>query len=587
MGQFIKFTFASCLGVFLAMAIMFFLLIMIAVGAASAGQTTTLDGDNVLKLDIDYLVPEHTNNTPTTMTVSLQQDHILGIQDILDIIAHAKEDGRISGIYLYPRMTYLGPTQTAQLCAALRDFKSSGKWVLSYSEYYEQGSYALAAQADTVMVNPIGSVDFRGYAAFVPFFKDLLDKIGLDMHIYYAGDFKSATEPFRRNDMSPENRLQTREYLDDAYTEYLGLVSEGRGISIERLREIADGLRARNAEDAAALGLVDKVGYSDEAFAWMRGRLGLDPADKVPFVSLNDYFKAMDRGSSSSSDRIAVVYAEGEIMPGDVDYGMIGDERYVEMLEKIRHDERVKAIVLRVNSPGGSILAAENILREMNLIREAGKPIVVSMGDYAASGGYYISAMADSIFAEASTLTGSIGVYTLIPNAQELMNDKLGVHFDTVRTGEYSASFTPFLEWSEAEHTYLQERTDAYYDLFVGHVSKYRNMTRDEVHAIAQGRIWSGLDATANGLVDRIGDLDDAVKSAAAIAGLEDYRTSEYPRVPDPLNKLIIELTGDESEIAEKVVDSRVSRHVPFYKDLKQLLRYTEPVARLPLVLSF
>jgi protease-4 len=302
---------------------------------------------------------------------------------------------------------------------------------------------------------------------------------------------------------------------------------------------------------------------------------------------VGDYHVGRVKKASTAKDRIAVIYAEGEIHHGETEYGVIGDHRYTEIITKLRTDDKVKAVVLRVNSPGGSILASENILRELALLQKAGKPIVVSMGDYAASGGYYIAALGDSIFAEPTTLTGSIGVFSMMPNVRELFNDKLGIRFDTVRTGDYSASFSPFLEWSDAEHASMQARTDAFYDLFIGHVSMYRDMTKEEVHAIAQGRIWSGTDAVSNGLVDRIGTLQDAITAAASLAGLTEYRTSEYPRVPNPINKLISELTGEEMSMVDRYLESRLGSHIPHYRELKSMLDRTGPTMRLPVILDF
>jgi protease-4 len=388
--------------------------------------------------------------------------------------------------------------------------------------------------------------------------------------------------------MSPENRLQTKEYLDDAYAAYLDLIARGRHLDRATLIDIANNLKSENADDALNVGLVDQIAYQDEACNWMRRRLGIEADKKMPFVTLGDYHLGHARKPSTAKDRIAEVYAEGEIHPGDTEYGIIGDKRYTEILSKLRTDDKVKAVVLRVNSPGGSILASENILRELSLLQEAGKPLVVSMGDYAASGGYYIAALGDSIFAEPTTLTGSIGVFSMIPNFRELMNDKLGIQFDTVRTGDYSASFTPFLDWSETEHASMQARTDGFYDLFLGHVSEFRDMTKEEVHAIAQGRIWSGTDAVANGLVDKIGSLQDAVDAAASLAGLTEYRTSDYPRVPNPINRLLEELTGEElTASADAYIETRISRHVPHFRELKSMLDRTGPTMRLPVILEF
>jgi protease-4 len=531
-------------------------------------------------------VPEHTNNVPQS-PFTIQQEDIIGLHDIIEMIEAAKSDAKIEGIYLYPTHAEFGPVKTAELANALMDFRSSGKWILSYAEYYPQGAYALAAQADTVMLNPIGSVDFLGYASFVPFFKELLDKTGIEMKVFYAGDFKSATEPFRRTEMSPENKLQVREYLKDAYTGYLNLVSRGRKIDTSKLFEIADSMKSQDAEDALSLGLIDRIAYQDEAAAWMRSKLGLEEDKEIKMVEPAEYHVGRKKETSTAKDRIAVVYAEGEIVPGKGDYGVIGDQRYTEILEDIRHKDNIKAVVLRVNSPGGNILASENILREVKLLRDAGKPVVVSMGEYAASGGYYIAADADSIFAEPTTLTGSIGVFSMFPNVQRLLNDKLGVRLDTVRTGEHSASFTPFFNWSPAEDHAMKVRVDDYYELFLRHVSEARNMPMDSVHAIAQGRIWSGDRAVANGLVDRIGSLDDAIVSAAALAKTSEYKTTEYPRMMNPLNKLLAEISGQETSIYESYVDRKLEKKVPHLREMKALLNYNGPMARLPVILDF
>jgi protease-4 len=586
MGQFLKFTFASCLGVFLAFGLLFALVVVIGIGAAGAGKTAVVESNSVLKLVLDYPIPEHTNNV-TQGSFDIQQEDIIGVEDILAMIHAAKEDPKIKGIYLNPTQVNLGPVTTARISAALKDFRTSGKWVLSYAEFYPQGGYALAVHADTVMLNPIGSVDFRGYASYVPFFKELLDKTGLQMQIYYAGDFKSATEPFRRTEMSPENKLQTREYLTDAYRHYLEDVSDGRNIEMATLYEIADSMRSQNAEDALALRLVDQIAYQDEADNWMRRRMGLSEGADIKMIEPVEYHLGRKRETSAAKDRIAVVYAEGEIVPGKGQYGFIGSDRYVEILADIRKNDRIKAVVLRINSPGGNILASENILREVKLLKEAGKPVVASFSDYAASGGYYIAANADSIFAEPTTLTGSIGVFTMIPNPQALLKDKLGIRFDTVRTGEYSAAFSPFFEWSEAEHKAMQVRTDDYYDLFLTHVSTARDMSKDDVHKVAQGRIWSGDRAVKNGLVDRLGSLDDAINSAAALAQITEYKTAEYPRVLNPLNRLLMEISGEEVSIADRYVDSRLEKKVPHYREIQSLLRMTEPTARLPLIFDF
>lgn len=586
MRQFIKFTFASCLGVFIAMGAMFVFLLLIAIGATMSGKPADISG-SVLYINPQDITPEHTNNVPRPY-FELHFEDILGIQDIVAQIDRAVDDPGITGIYLNASEWGLGQANAKVVHSALQRFRESGKFVLAYSSYYGQLNYYLATAADTIILNPIGSVDFRGFAAFVPFFKDLMDKTSMKMQIYYAGDFKSASEPFRRRDMSEENKLQTRAFLDAAYDQFLTDISESRNIPKERLREIADGLLSTNSDDARTLGLVDVIGHEDQAMEWLRDRLDLPDDAKPGLVGLQSYYSTWTGHGGSGSDRIAVVYAEGEMLHGETDYGSIGDQRYMEVLRDLRTNSRVKAVVLRINSPGGNILAADNILREVRLLQEAGKPVVVSMSDYAASGGYYVACTADSIFAEPNTLTGSIGVVSIIPNPHALLSEKLGVTFDTVRTGTYSAAFSPVFAWSEAEDRYFEKRTEDYYQLFLRHVADGRNMTIDEVHAVAQGRIWAGEKAYELGLVDALGGLPDAVEAAAALAQIEEYRISEYPHVPNPINRLISQITGQDIEAsADAYLENRLSREIPNYAAIRNLLFSKEPLARLPVVLKY
>ena len=443
----------------------------------------------------------------------------------------------------------------------------------------------MASVADELHLNPLGDLDFRGFAVIQPYFKGMLDKIGVDMQVTYAGDFKSATEPFRRKQMSPENRQQVREFVESLYGSFLSDIASSRGMTVPELKDIADKWKVRNPEDAVKFGLIDKVGYEDEIMAEMRNRLGLEEGAKIPFMSMANYYKAKGPIKDYSvKDRIAVVYAEGGIEDGEGNPGTIGDEEYVKMLRKIRDDDRAKAVVLRVNSPGGSALASENIWRELQLIKDAGKPVVVSMGDYAASGGYYIACMADTIFAEPTTLTGSIGVFSMLPNAEQLMEDKLGITFDTVKTGQYSTSLTPFYGWTESERQIMQQDVNVIYETFLQRVADGRNMTRDQVHEIAQGRVWTGQRALEIGLVDAIGGLDQALATAANLAGLEKYRTREYPPVKDPIQQLM------ESFMDEETFQTRLlSRELGEYGDLYDEIHYMKTAkgvqARLPFVL--
>ena len=589
MRQFFKFMFASCLGVILA-GVLMSLISVVIVGqiASSADKPKPVKPNTVLLLTLEQPIPEQTNNMEMN-PFDFKNQYILGLSDMVQAIGQAKADDRVQGIYLDLKQVAIGQATAAALRQALIDFRSSGKFVYAYGEYYTQGSYFLASAADKVYLNPIGDLDFRGFAMIQPFFKTMLDKIGVNMQVTYAGNFKSATEPFRLTQMSPENRLQVREFIESMYSSYLTGISESRNIPLADLKEIANGWKIRNPEDAVKMGLIDVSGYQDQAIGEMRGKLGLEDKDKVPFLELADYYKAkhMDQ-DFSAKDRIAVVYAEGSIQDGEGQPGIVGDEQYVKWLEKIRRDDKVKAVVLRVNAPGGSALASENIWRELKLIKESGKPVVVSMGDLAASGGYYISCMADTIYAEPTTLTGSIGVFNMLPNAEVLFEEKLGITFDTVKTGQFSTSLTPFYAWTDPERQIMQKDVDEIYETFLQRVADGRGMTRDQVHEIAQGRVWTGQKAVDLGLVDAIGGLDKALASAASLAGLEKYRTMDYPRVKDPMQQFIDTFMENEDDVQARVISRELgSEYAPFYEYYRDMKSARGPQARLPFVFKW
>lgn len=586
MGQFFKFMFASCLGVILAG----FLLTLIGVGvvtqlASQADKHKTVEPNTVLHITLDQPVPEQTNNLEMN-PFDLKNQYVLGLNDMIDAIEQAKTDDRVQGIYLDLKQVMIGPATSRALRQAIDDFKSSGKFVYAYGEYYMQGSYYLASVADKVYLNPLGDLDFRGYSIIQPFFKKMLDKIGVDMQVTYAGNFKSATEPFRLEKMSPENRTQVREFIESLYGSFLADISASRNKSAEELESIADGWKMRNPEDAVNLGLIDHAGYEDEVLGDMRNRLGLEEDDKIPMMKLADYAKSKGSGQDfSAKDRIAVVYAEGSIVDGKASPGTIGDDQYVKWLRSIRKDDKIKAVVLRVNSPGGSALASENIWRELSLIKETGKPVVVSMGDYAASGGYYISCMADSIYAEPNTLTGSIGVFNLMPNAETLFEEKLGITFDTVKTGEYSTSLTPFYSWTDSERKIMQEDVDDIYETFLQRVASGRGMTRDEVHQVAQGRVWTGQRAVELGLADAIGGLDKALETAAYLAGVDKYRTREYPAVKEPIQQFIEEFMEEDETVQSHLLKEQLGQYGPLYQHIRDLQSAKGVQARLPFLI--
>ncbi len=587
MKNFFKFVFASCLGTLIG------LFVLVSLGglifsqiASKSNRASKPKANTVLVLKMDKPMPELTNNLPQDFTFDLSDKKNLGLQDMIRLLRAAAEDEHIKGIFLdfsLETQPY-GRAKALALRRALEAFKQSGKFVVAYAKYYTGGTYYLASVADEVYVSPLGGVDFRGALANIPFFKDLLDRIGIKMEVAYAGDYKSATEPYRFNKMTDKNREQLRELLDEIYTKYLKDIARSRGKTIKELRAIADDFHFGNPQHYVEVGLLDGVIYRNELLNQIRERLGLDEKDKIPTITAAHYFKAEGpfRDFDPKKDRIAIVYAEGSIVAGEGEQGQIGDDKYVRTLRKLRQNDHIKAVVLRVNSPGGSALASENILREIQLLREAGKPVVVSMGNYAASGGYYISCQADSILAEPNTITGSIGVFGMFPIMQEMFNDRLGIHFDTVATSKFSTAFTGLFPMSEEEKEIFQRSVDSIYEIFLARVAQGRQMTRDQVHAIAQGRVWTGEKAVELGLVDRLGDLDDALEIAAEMAGLEKYRISEYPGTKSPLEELLEKLEGGSKELRVEVLKTQWGEFYPLYKQIEEITRAKGPQMRMP-----
>ena len=588
MGQFFKFLFASCLGVIVAiMALVFIGGAIFTQIATMADQPKDIKSNSVLKISLNDPLPERTNNLEVS-PYDFKNTKILGIHDIVHAIEKAKDDDKIKGIYLTTDFLNTGHASANTIRDAVVDFKESGKFVIAYSKYYDQKAYYLATAADKIYVSPIGLVDFRGLAAQIPFYKNMLDKVGIDMQIFYAGKFKSATEPFRRTEMSPENKMQVREYLSAIYDLMLDNISEGRNIPVPELKKIANDYLGSSANSALDAKLVDGVGYEDQALTDIREALGLDKDDKIPMVGLKTYYANYPKTADYKiKNKIAVIYAEGTVVDGKGGLGSIGDERYMDIIREVRKDDRVKAIVLRINSGGGSAMSSENIWRELSLAKEDGKKIVVSMGDYAASGGYYIACMADSIFAQSNTLTGSIGVFSMIPSLQKMMNDKLGINYDTVKTGDMSTGVSLVFDMNDAERKMMQNRTEEMYDIFLTRVSDGRGMCKEEVHKIAQGRVWTGEKAATIGLVDKVGDLEEAIESASILADLEEnYRITEYPKVKDPFEQLLEDLLQTEEVHANAMLRTQLGEWYPYYKQLKEIKDSKGVQARLPFIIQ-
>ncbi len=477
-----------------------------------------------------------------------------------------------------------GFATTRVLRTALEDFKKSGKFIFSHGKFYLQNNYYLCSVADEIFINPLGICEVRGYSVQIPFYKNMIDRLGVNMQIYYAGKFKGATEPFRLDKLSAENRLQYKALLSDIYGVFLRDVATSRKLDIAGLRNTVDNYLADSPQNAVKSGLLDEIAFRDDVLARIRKKLGLKAKDNISMVTLEDYAGSNPaKKDYREKNKIAVVFAEGNIVDGKGANGAIGDSRYVKALEKILKDDKIKAVVLRINSPGGSALASENILHAVNRLKAAGKPIVVSMGDYAASGGYYIACQADSIFAEPNTLTGSIGVFRIVPSMEKAISKNLGITFDSVNTGPYAAGLNLIFSQSPEEARKLQASTEELYEVFLGHVAKGRKMSRDSVNAIAQGRVWSGSDARDIGLVDGIGGIDQAIASAARLARIKSYRTVNYPAVMNPLEEIIMEISGqtDPDARTARMVRRNVPELYPFYKDWAEMRKSNGIQARM------
>jgi protease-4 len=586
MNNFFKMLFASCLGVALGLALLG--LIGVFVIGALAGQSSkpkAVPSNTVLHLKFDKLVPELTNNADMQSILEVSEEDLLGLTDIVEALRRAKKDDHIKGIFLETDMSLIsGFATTRVLRTALEDFKKSGKFIFSHGKFYLQNNYYLCSVADEIFINPLGICEVRGYSVQIPFYKNMIDRLGVNMQIYYAGKFKGATEPFRLDKLSAENRLQYKALLSDIYGVFLRDVATSRKLDIAGLRNTVDNYLADSPQNAVKSGLLDEIAFRDDVLARIRKKLGLKAKDNISMVTLEDYAKSNPaKKDYREKNKIAVVFAEGNIVDGKGANGAIGDSRYVKALEKILKDDKIKAVVLRINSPGGSALASENILHAVNRLKAAGKPIVVSMGDYAASGGYYIACQADSIFAESNTLTGSIGVFRIVPSMEKAISKNLGITFDSVNTGPYAAGLNLIFSQSPEEARKLQASTEEMYEVFLGHVAKGRKMSRDSVNAIAQGRVWSGSDARDIGLVDGIGGIDQAIASAARLARIKSYRTVNYPAVMNPLEEIIMEISGqtDPDARTARMVRRNVPELYPFYKDWAEMRKSNGIQARM------
>jgi protease-4 len=586
MSQFIKNITAATIGVFLAMLLMF-LFFIVFLGSLSDAKPTVLN-NTVLKIDLSSAIPEITGNVETS-GFNYDNAGALGLNTITQLIEHASKDDKVKGILINNNSVGGGLATMSSIRKALLEFKQNDKFIYSYADYYSQSAYYLGSTADSLFLNPLGMVDLKGFSAFIPFFKSALDKIGVTMNVFYAGNFKSATEPYRRNEMSEENKIQTREFLDSMVEQYKEAIAKSRNLSVEEVNEIMSAYKGRSATSSLSAKLVDKLVYWDEVKSSISKKLDLKEDQEINFKELKDYNQAVTLryGKSTSKDKIAVVYAEGTITYGTKKKGEISESKYLKIFEDLEKDKNVKAVVLRINSPGGNSLTSDIIWHGIEKIKASGKPVIASFGDYAASGGYYIAAGADTIVSAPNTLTGSIGVFMMFPNATELLNEKLGITFDEVKTHPMAVGLTPFKDLNDSEKALLQQGTIETYDTFLKRVADGRGMSIEEVHTIAQGRVWTGTKAKEIGLVDVIGDLEDAVQLAAKSAGISEYKIKSFPEIKETfLDQIMKGLASTEDINARMGINNSDLQILNEYREIKTLLLDRSPQVRLPFILK-
>ena len=584
MKQFFKYVFATIVGVLLCLVIFTFVVIGF-ISSARSDKKTEVEANSVLRLSFDYAIKERTSTSPLSGIpfLNLNVKKSIGLNDILASLKRAKTDDNIKGIYLDESYMLSGQATTEEIRNALIDFKKSGKFVISYSEIYTQGAYYLASVADKIYLNPKGIFEFRGFHSQYTFYKGALEKLGIEAQVIKVGTFKSAVEPFILDKMSEANRLQVNSYLGSLYDYFLNGIGKSRKMSKDSLFNIANTLKIKYPEDALKYKLVDGLKYKDEVLDELKQRTGTDKDANLNVVELADYNQPdeeKDKGSSNS--RIAVIYASGDIGGGEGDDNSIGSEGISKAIRKARLDKKVKAVVLRINSPGGSSLASDVLWREVVMTKKV-KPIIVSMGDVAASGGYYMACAADSIFAQPNTITGSIGIFAILPNMQNFFNQKLGVTFDGVKTGQFADLGDVSRPLNPAERAILQDQINRGYLDFTNAVASGRKKTQKYIDSIGQGRVWTGAQAVKIGLVDRLGSLGDAINSAAAKAKIKDYKLVAYPEQKTLLENLG---SGISTEAKTYMMKQELGESYRYYNDLKTIMKFSGAQMRMPYTLD-
>jgi protease-4 len=582
MREFFKYVFATVVGFMLSIFLVFiFFMFIIAAVVSSISDEKMVDvkANSVLFLNLDQNIKERTPNTRfENLPIIGSSEKSIGLRDLIRAIKKAKSDPNIKLIYMSVSSPGAGKASLKEIRDAVIDFKKSKKQVIAYSEVYTQDAYYVASAANKVYLNPQGALEFKGFNSELMFFKGALEKIGVEAQIIRVGNYKSAVEPFINEKMSDYNRQQVSAYVNGLYNTFLQGISETRKIPRDSLFVIANEFKIQQANDALTYKMVDALRYKDQVIDELKKLSGIGKNENIVAITINEYAENVTSEKTTGRTKIAVIYANGEIISGEGDDETIGSERISRAIRKARLDSNVKAIVLRVNSGGGSALASDVIWREMELSKKV-KPVMASFGDVAASGGYYIACSADSIFVQPNTITGSIGVFGIIPNFQNLLNTKLGITFDGVKTGKYADIMSVNRPLTAGERFIIQKDVNHIYDTFITRVADGRKMTKKQVDSVGGGRVWVGTDAIKIGLADRVGSFNDAIVAAGKKAKLKTYRVVEYPEKTDPLKSL---MDSSTDKIKTYYAQKEFGEHFLMYQQMKKAVLNSGVQARMP-----
>lgn len=576
---------AAIIGCLIAFGIFFFMFIVFISLMGNMEDGVVIKKNSVLELQIEKPVNDYVGDNEEDPFSGLFSES-QGLDDILHAIAIAKEDENIKGISINNNFLMAGMAQTQAIRKALQDFKTSGKFIYAYGDFFTQKDYYLSSVADEIYLNELGAIDFKGLSTEVLFFKDFQEKTGIKMEVIRHGKYKSAVEPFLANEMSSDNRTQIQELLNSLWSSIVTDIADSRKLPIEDINTIADTLGGRTAKYANLSGLVDGTVHFDQYEEFVKAAAGISSDKDINYIALKEYIKfSKKKKPAADKDRIAVIFAQGEIFYGEGSSTIIGQGIIGDALKKARDDKNVKAIVLRVNSPGGSAIASDIIWREIEITKMS-KPVVVSMGDYAASGGYYIAVGAHKIFAEPTTITGSIGVFGTIPNIAELAK-KMGINAEQVGTNKKSVDYSFFEPMKDDFRSDVQESIEETYQTFLNRVAQGRSISVEQADQLAQGRVWSGIDAKRLGLVDEIGGLDNAIAAAAELAEITSFSIRKYPRYKSGFEQLMEMMGGTSAKVRQNLIEEEIG--VEAYSILKQIKSAMEQdgvQARMPFALS-